>query len=222
MENDDVLMISEIQHFAFCPRQWALIHIEQQWQENLLTVQGMLMHEKAHSETTEKRGDTIISRGLHIQSLNLGITGICDVVEFHLDPLGVAISGYSGTYKVLPVEYKKGRPKEHNADELQLCAQAICLEEMLLCDIPMGYLYYGENRRRTQVVFSKTLRDEVKALLVEMHRLYKRNHTPKVKYAPRCKSCSLVDLCLPKLFKGKHKSALGYVNQTLFREGDEL
>lgn len=215
-------MLSGLQHFAFCPRQWALIHIEQQWKENLLTVQGMLMHEKAHSETTEKRGDIIISRGLHIQSPSLQITGICDVVEFHLDPGGIAINGYTGTYRVVPVEYKKGRPKEHNADELQLCAQAICLEEMLCCEIATGYLYYGENRRRTQVDFSQALREEVASLLAEMHRLYDRSHTPKVKYAPRCKSCSLVDLCLPKMFKGKHKSALGYINQTLFKEGDDL
>ncbi|NLB89720.1 MAG: CRISPR-associated protein Cas4 [Clostridiales bacterium] len=222
MDRNEMLMLSGLQHFAFCPRQWALIHIEQQWQENLLTVQGMLMHERAHSETTEKRGNTIISRGLHIQSQTLGITGICDVVEFHVDSLGIAINGYSGTYKVLPVEYKKGRPKEHNADELQLCAQAMCLEEMLMCDIPIGNLYYGENRRRTQVNFSKALRDEVRELVNEMHRLYKRKHTPMVKYASRCKSCSLVDICLPKLFKGRHKSALAYVNQILFQEGDAL
>lgn len=215
-------MLSGLQHFAFCRRQWALIHIEQQWKENLLTVQGMLMHEKAHSETTEKRGDIIISRGLHINSRELKITGICDVVEFHLDPKGIVISGYNGSYRVIPVEYKKGRPKEHNADELQLCAQAMCLEEMLCCEIPVGYLYYGENRRRSEVAFSNELRGEVISLLGEMHQFYSRNYTPQVKYAPKCKNCSLIDICLPKIWKGRQKSALVYINQTLLKEGDEV
>ena len=147
---EDYLQLSGLQHFAFCRRQWALIHVEQQWQENLRTVEGDLFHRRAHDEQLrERRGDTLILRGLSVASPTLGISGKCDVVEFHADPSGISLCGEEGLWVPFPVEYKRGAPKAHQADELQLCAQAMCLEEMLCCTIQAGALFYGETRRRT-------------------------------------------------------------------------
>ena len=143
---DDCLMISGLQHFRFCRRQWALIHIEQQWAENLRTVEGTLLHERAHNEQLrESRGDLLIVRGLRVQSLTLGLTGQCDVVEFRRDDTrGVTLCGKEGAWLPYPVEYKHGAAKQDGSDALQLCAQAMCLEEMLVCEIPSGALFYGE------------------------------------------------------------------------------
>lgn len=211
---DDYLQLSGIQHFCFCRRQWALIHIEQQWAENLRTVEGNIMHERAHDgELTEKRGDVLITRALPVFSRSLGVNGICDVVEFHQTPNGVSLTGWDGLYQPVPVEYKKGKPKEHQADELQICAQAMCLEEMLLCGIPFGYLYYGEPRRRTKVDFTPELRETVQKMAEEMHRYYARGHTPKSKPGKHCKACSLADLCLPKLCQ--NRSAKAYIERHL-------
>lgn len=205
----DYLLISGLQHFSFCRRQWALIHIEQQWAENLLTIQGLLMHEKAHGEMTEKRGDQLITRGLHVCSHQLKITGICDIVNFDKDQNGISLYGHKGKYRVTPVEYKRGRPKSHMADALQLCAQAICLEEMLCCEIPYGYLFYGQTRRRTPIEFSAELRKCVVDAIDEMRLLYQRGHTPKVKTSSKCGACSLKEICLPVLTK--RKSASRYI-----------
>ncbi len=148
---EDYLMLSGIQHFAFCQRQWALIHIEQQWAENYKTTAGELMHKKAHDEGSfEKRGDLLIIRGLRIASHELGLSGQCDVVEFHQSEKGIDLFGYDGKWTPVPIEYKHGTPKENNADELQLCAQAVCLEEMFQTNIYWGSLYYGMNRRRSR------------------------------------------------------------------------
>lgn len=199
---EDYLMLSGIQHFAFCRRQWALIHIEQQWEENYRTTAGELMHKKAHDEKSfEKRGDLLIVRGLRISSHKLGLSGQCDVVEFHCDDKGVSLFGYDGKWSPVPVEYKHGKPKENNADELQLCAQAICLEEMFQTDIAEGFLYYGENRRRSCVEFSQDLRDQVAKYSTEMHDLFEKGYTPNAKPTKQCKACSLENLCLPKLQK---------------------
>ena len=143
------------------------------------------------------RGDTIIVRGMRVQSERLGISGICDVVEFTRSPDGIALAGREGRYQVHPVEYKKGAPKEHQADELQLCAQAMCLEEMLLCRIDEGSLFYGEPRRRTRVTFSPELRAQAEQMLGEMHQLDERGHTPRVKRHKGCSACSLKEICLP-------------------------
>lgn len=205
---DDFLMLSGLQHFAYCRRQWALIHIEQQWAENERTIDGQLFHKKAHEAgSTEKRGDLIITRGLHIKSAELGVTGICDVVEFHKSEHGITLFSYEGQWQPYPVEYKKGEPKENNADELQLCAQGMCMEEMLLCEIPYGSLFYGQNRRRTQVEFTDELRTQVKTMLREMHELWKKGYTPKVKPQKGCNACSLKEICLPRLMKTKPVSA---------------
>lgn len=199
---EDYLMLSGIQHFAFCRRQWAMIHIEQQWAENYRTTAGELMHRKAHDEGSfEKRGDLLIVRGLRIASRELGLSGQCDVVEFHVNEKGIAIFGYDGKWDLVPIEYKHGSPKENNADELQLCAQAVCLEEMFQTDVPEGFLYYGEKRRRSPVKFTDDLRFEVKKMADEMHALFQRGHTPNVKPTKQCKACSLENLCVPRLQK---------------------
>ena len=202
---EDYLMLSGIQHFAFCRRQWALIHIEQQWAENEYTVAGELMHKKAHDEGSfEKRGDLLIVRGLRISSRELGLSGQCDVVEFHRMADGVTLFGYDGKWSPVPIEYKHGIPKENNADELQLCAQAMCLEEMFQTNISDGYLYYGENRRRSHVEFVNDLREEVKTAAKEMHELFQRGYTPNVKPTKKCRACSLENLCIPKLQKAEN------------------
>lgn len=201
---EDYLMLSGIQHFAFCKRQWALIHIEQQWAENYKTTAGNLMHKKAHDEGKfEKRGNLLIIRGLRIKSQELGLVGQCDVVEFHQDEEGIELFGYDKTWIPVPIEYKHGIPKESDEDKLQLCAQAVCLEEMFQTSIPVGFLYYGQNRRRNRVEFSKELRSQTKKMAVKMHDMFKRGHTPDVTPSKQCKACSLVDLCLPKLQKSR-------------------
>ena len=200
---DDCLMISGLQHFRFCRRQWALIHIEQQWAENVRTVEGNFLHERAHNEQLrESRGDLLIVRGLRVQSLTLGLTGQCDVVEFRRDDAhGVPLAGKHGLWLPYPVEYKRGAPKQDSCDELQLCAQAMCLEEMLCCSIPEGVLFYGEPRRRTVVFFTPELRETVRRDSDEMHQLYHRGHTPKAKPSKSCSACSLKELCLPQLVR---------------------
>lgn len=199
-EEDEYLMLSGIQHFAFCRRQWALIHIEQQWAENFLTIDGDIFHEITHDEEfTEVRNGTIITRGLKISSRRLGISGNCDVVEFHPKKGGIQLDKREGTFCPVPIEYKRGKPKEDEIDELQLTAQAMCLEEMLLCHIPEGFLYYGEPRRRTKVVFHDELRNTVELYLSEMHSLFTKGYTPKVKKTKKCTSCSLANICVPKL-----------------------
>ncbi len=213
-EEDDYLMLSGLQHFAYCRRQWALIHIEQQWAENERTIDGELFHKKAHDAgSTEKRGDLIITRGLHIKSATLGVAGICDVVEFHKSEQGVTLFSFEDRWLPYPIEYKKGEPKLHNADELQLCAQAMCLEEMLLCVIPRGSLFYGQNRRRTQVEFTDELRTQVKSMLKEMHELWNKGYTPKVKMQKGCNACSLKEMCIPRLTKTKSVSS--YIEASL-------
>lgn len=201
-QEEDFLNLSGIQHFSFCRRQWAFIHIEQQWQENLLTVEGGILHEKAHDGSfTEKRGDTLISRGMSVFSPTLGVNGVCDVVEFHKSPEGVQIFGREGTWLPMPVEYKRGKSKENDADRLQLCCQAMCLEEMLGCQIPKASLFYEETNRREWVILAEELRRKVVSLLSEMHELYQRKYTPRVTPGKNCRSCSLADLCLPRLSK---------------------
>ena len=200
MQDDELLQLSGLQHFSFCRRQWALIHVENQWNENLRTVEGNLFHSRAHDEKQRERRDgVLILRGLPIVSHTLGLSGQCDVVEFHADSSGVSLHGEEGLWRPFPVEYKRGRPKSHQADELQLCAQAMCLEEMLCCAVPAGALFYGEPRRRTEVDFTSELRQSVRDAAGEMHQYFRRGYTPKAKPARSCAACSLKDLCLPQL-----------------------
>ena len=211
---EDWLRLSGLQHFAFCRRQWALIHIENQGAENYRTVDGRLMHEHVHdAERRESRGDLLIVRGLAVHSDQLGISGQCDAVEFHRGSDGISLQGREGLWLPYPVEYKRGKPKEHDADELQLCAQAMCLEEMLCCSIPEGALYYGEPRRRTAVPFTAELRGQVQDSLSEMHQLFQRRYTPKVKPSKACNACSLKELCLPRLMN--RRKAADYLSAAL-------
>lgn len=209
-----MLQLSGLQHFVFCRRQWALIHIENQWAENLRTVEGNLMHTRAHDEKQrERRGDLLILRGLPVFSRSLGVSGQCDVVEFRTDPEGVPLRGADGLWQPYPVEYKRGKPKAHDADQMQLCAQAMCLEEMLCCAIPEGALFYGEPRRRTAVPFTEELRQAVRDALEEMHQLFRRGYTPRVKPDKSCNACSLKELCLPAL--ARHGSAAAYLKNAM-------
>lgn len=217
-KEDQYLMLSGIQHFVFCRRQWALIHIEQQWNENLRTIEGKLLHKKAHDGMiSEKRNDLIISRGMQIFSPVLGISGVCDIVEFHRDDEnGIPIFRREGKYVIYPVEYKRGEPKDNDADILQMTAQAMCLEEMLCCEIKKGYLFYGETRRRLEIAVDAPLREKVIDIFKEMHQYYERRYTPKVKPTKSCNACSLKDICLPKL--GKNKSVQSYIKRKIYEE----
>lgn len=218
-DEEDYLQLSGIQHFSFCRRQWALIYIEQLWNENVRTVEGRILHERAHDgHRSEKRGNLLIVRGMRVSSRTLGVSGICDVVEFHRSEEGVALVGHEGKWRPLPVEYKRGKPKIVDADRLQLCCQAICLEEMLVCEILEGDLFYGEPRRREHVILTSTLRESVVSHLLEMHDYRRRGHTPKVRTGTFCKECSLNELCIPRLCK--NRSAKEYVAKKLNETSD--
>lgn len=172
------------------------------------------MHERAHdAELKERRGDLLITRDMQVFSSTLGISGACDVVEFRRSEAGVPLHGQAGLYQPFPVEYKRGSPRADTSNALQLCAQAMCLEEMLCCEIPEGALYYGEIRRRETVELTRELRQEVRDCLSEMHTLYQKGYTPKVKPTKACNACSLKELCLPKLLRGG--SARAYVQTRL-------
>ncbi|NLU25855.1 MAG: CRISPR-associated protein Cas4 [Hungateiclostridium thermocellum] len=211
---DEYLNLAGIQHYAFCPRQWALIHIEKQWQDNLRTVEGELLHKTAHDgQAFEKRGDILISRGMPVFSTSLGINGVCDVVEFHKDITGVELFGREGRYLPYPVEYKRGKPKDSDIDILQLTAQAMCIEEMLCFNVKTGYLYYGEIRHRQEVSITSEYRNKVRAVVEEMHMYYNRQYTPKVKLTKKCNLCSLKDLCIPSL--GRVRSVDNYIKNMI-------
>ena len=206
--NQSLLAVSGIQHFAFCRRQWALIHIENLWEDNVRTVEGNIMHESAHNDQfTESRGDILVLRGLRIESEKLGLSGVCDVVEFKRSADGISLHGREGLWQPYPVEYKHGKPKEDDCDQLQLCAQAMCLEEIFVCEIPEGSLYYGETRHRQQVTFTPVLRDKVESMTTEMRSYYIRRYTPSARPSKTCNACSLKDLCLPKLTKKESVSS---------------
>ena len=215
-DEDSFLMISGIQHFDFCPRQWALIHIENLWQENYLTASGRILHNKAHDgNSIEKRDNIIIFRSLRVSSSRLGISGECDVVEFHQSENGVPLKNYDGLWMPYPVEYKRGKSKLADYDRLQLCAQAICLEEMLCCNIEKGALFYGEPRRREEVCFTDELREKLESTTGAMHKMYSRNYTPKVKTGKFCSSCSLKDYCLPKLCEKRDIEVRKYLEDNI-------
>lgn len=212
---DEYLMLSGIQHFSFCRRQWALIHIEQIWHENLLTTEGRIVHERVHDPSfNEKRRDLLTIRGMNIHSAAFGVSGQCDVVEFYRDNVnGVQLHGRNGLWLPSPVEYKRGTSKTSDADRLQLCCQAMCLEEMLLCKISKGFLYYNEIRKREEVIFTDDMRNTVKTMLTEMHQYMKKGYSPKPHKSKACTSCSLKDDCLPGL--EKHTSASKYIESRL-------
>lgn len=199
---DDLLLLSGIQHFLFCRRQWALIYVEMQWQDNVLTVESKQMHQRVDDPFfTETRNGGIIARAVPVASYTLGLSGVCDVVEFTASPVGVQLPGRDGFYQPTPVEYKRGKPKHNSCDEAQLCAQAMCLEEMLSVEISRRYLYYGQTRHREPVELTPELRSLVREMSAEMHHYFSRGYTPKVKPHKGCRSCSLAEICLPALQK---------------------
>jgi CRISPR-associated exonuclease Cas4 len=199
-QEDELLPISALQHLSFCKRQCALIHIEQAWAENLYTAEGRLLHEKAHEGKTEMREGVRITRSLPLRSLELGLSGIADVVEFYPEERGqgIKLPGLKGDWRPFPVEYKRGRQKAGPYDEIQLCAQAICLEEMLGVMITEGALYYGLPKRRTVVPFSNELRKLTLETAKELHSLISEGRTPPPERGLKCEHCSLKELCLPE------------------------
>ena len=210
---EEYLPISGIQHFAYCRRQWALIHIENQWVDNHHTADGQVFHKNAHESQIEKRGKLLITRGLKVSSSSLGLTGICDVVEFHENTKeGISLYNYKGLWLPYPVEYKKGTSKSHQCNIMQLCAQAMCLEEMLLCSIGEGCIYYGESKDRIIVKFSDDLRKRVTSMIKEMHQYMGKGHTPVVKKSGKCEQCSLY-ICMPYIVK--YAAVENYINNML-------
>lgn len=203
---DDLIQLSSLQHYAFCPRQCALIHVEQAWAENRLTAEGRIMHEHVHEEGDESRGDVRIERGVSLRSLRLGLIGKADIVEYHRQD--------DGTWQAFPVEYKRGKPKPDHSDKIQLCAQALCLEEMLSASIPTGALFYGKTRRRLDVDFDEALRQETEAAAIKTHELIDAGITPAPVYSKRCESCSLVAECMPKTIQ-KKRSVESYLKRML-------
>lgn len=183
-EPEEALPLSGLQHLAFCPRQWALIHLEQAWGENRLTAEGRLLHERTDLPGQTRRHDLRSVRGLSLANQRLRLSGRADVVEFRPEPF--------------PIEYKRGKRKPDDCDLVQLCAQALCLEEMLECLVPRGAIFYGQPRRRIEVEFTQELRSRTETLAVEMHRLYDARRTPAARPGPHCQRCSLVDMCLPQ------------------------
>ncbi|NLJ40459.1 MAG: CRISPR-associated protein Cas4 [Clostridiales bacterium] len=218
--DEDLLPLSGIQHFAFCRRQWALIHIERQWEENILTFGGRDLHGRADDPFfTEQRGMVLVTRSMPIVSYRLGLHGVADVVEFHRVEDGIHIEGRRGRWHPHPVEYKYGSSKSNDCDHVQLCAQAICLEEMHQTNISEGEMFYGRNRRREPVIFDNGLRQRVEELSMEMHRLFNEGVTPPPEQTKACTSCSLVNLCLPHMTK--RRSVRSYLEHALL-VGDSI
>lgn len=225
---DDLLPVSALQHLVFCERQCALIYLEQTWKDNALTLQGSHLHDRTHETAPrrESRGDLLITRGLPIRSLRLGLIGVADVVEFHRVPAGVvpagalggrasvAVPGVDGLWKPYPVEYKRGKPKPILCDEVQLCAQAMCIEEMLEVHVPEGALFYGAIQRRHDVRIDTDLRKATEAAAARLRELILGRITPRAEQQPKCKSCSLLDACRPDA-TGSPRSAISYIDQTL-------
>ena len=199
--DEQLLLLSGIQHWIYCPRQYALIHLEQMWTENRFTAEGRVEHDRAHETGCETRRNLRIIRGLTVKSYRLGLTGVCDVVEFERRP--------DGSERILPIEYKRGKPKEHLADSVQLCAQAMCLEEMNDCTIPIGAIFYHKIRKRQEVHLDEPLRDITRKAAASMQEIMASGVTPIMDYqSKRCDACSLIDLCNPKRLK---KSASAYL-----------
>lgn len=215
---NDYLMLSGIQHFQFCKRQWSLIHIEQQWSDNEATAHGQILHKKADDPyIKEKRNDVIISRAIHVSSKELGLYGILDVVEFHKDESGIELNGRSGKWLPIIVEYKRGKDKKDIYDIVQLVAQAICLEETLECTIDYSYLYYHSINQKKRIEITPELRKEVVSLASQMHEYYEQKVVPKAEYFKNCQLCSLVDICMPRLSK-KNRNIDNYIFHALKSE----
>ena len=200
---DDMLMLSGIQHYRFCPRQWALIHLEQQWEDNRLTVEGQLLHKHVDDPFyRQKCGEHIMLRAVNIASRELGLYGVADVIELHPSVSAedtISHPKYPGQWIPIPVEYKHGKPKRNEVDEVQLVAQAMCVEEMYAVKVPYGVFFYGELRHRMEVEITERLRDIVRQCAQGMHDMFLKAIVPKVKQSKYCGRCSLKDICMPEL-----------------------
>ncbi len=185
--------LAALQHYLYCPRQCALIHLECSWEENQFTAEGKVFHERVDSGLTENRGRKRVLRSLHVSSIQWGIHGIADVVE------AVYVRKEGGVVSMTPVEYKVGKPKPHRADEVQVCAQALCLEEMFGIKVPFGFLFYGKNQRRFKVLFDEELRFLTARVIRDAREVLTGVVTPLPYYSKNCKSCSLVNVCLPSV-----------------------
>ncbi len=210
---DDLLPLSGLQHFIFCKRQTALIHIEQAWAENRLTAEGRIMHDKVHEGGSESRGNVRYEYALPLRSLKLGLIAKADVVEFHR--IDNAVKGISAEWIPFPVEYKHGKPKKDNSDHVQLCAQAMCLEEMLQVEISKGAIFYGKTRRRQNVTFDEELRSATRNIAKQFHELVASGITPKAVYIKKCDNCSMYELCLPKTMDSARK-VKNYLKETVY------
>ncbi|MBI5674476.1 MAG: CRISPR-associated protein Cas4 [Nitrospirae bacterium] len=200
----ELIPVSALNQYIYCPRRCALIFIEQAWSENLFTAEGRVMHEKADSNKFESRGNVRIDYSVPLRSLRLGLIGKADVVEFHK---------MGDKWIPFPIEYKRGKPKLDDCDKVQLCAQAICLEEMLNVEIPEGALFYGQTRHREDVVFDNVLRMETENTARKVHELIESGITPKAEYSAKCKKCSLLELCLPKVSRKASKYLLTAIEE---------
>lgn len=227
MGYDDFLLLSGIQHFAFCERQWALVHLEQLWAENVRTIEGKHLHERADNPFgDESRGTIRVVRSVPVASQRLGLRGVADVVEWHQEQeyqehRHSSLPGRKGWWHPVPIEYKRGRPKPDDRDAVQLCAQAMALEEMTGLVIPSGFIFYGDIRRREAVDFDERLRHMTIDLAARMHRLAQEGITPPPKKGKKCKSCSLVEECQPGLVL-KHRSVADYLARMCHLEEDRL
>lgn len=224
---EDLLPLSGIQHYAFCERQWGLIHLEQQWQENLKTAEGRILHEHVHDpDYKESRVGVVSARSLPLKSYSLGLAGVADLVEFvplsdETDNGGVLLPGRKGRYQPVPVEYKRGKPKKDDRDAVQLCAQAICLEEMMSVQIDYGYLFYGQTQHRLEVVFNHILRQRVESLAKSMHDSYEAGNTPVARKGVKCSLCSMENICLPRVIR-KTRSVEIYLREMLAEADFEI
>lgn len=210
-DDDDMLMLSGIQHYMFCPRQWALIHIEQQWNDNRLTAEGELLHQNVDNPAyRQKNGDTITLRAVHIASHSLGLYGISDAIELipsNKKEDAITHPRYSGYWRPYPIEYKRGQRKPDERDEVQLAAQVICLEEMYGIHIPEAALFYNETRHREIVKIDDRLRQLTYQLSESMHKTFSSGITPRAMEQHGCRNCSLVDICVPELSR---KTSVSY------------
>ncbi len=224
LDEDDLLPLSALQHLVYCERQCALIHVEGLWAESGATVEGKQLHEKQDAAGREVRGDLVIARALPLRSRRLGLAGRADAVEFHRvrehasdTQDGVALPDLPGLYQPFPVETKRGKPKSHDADRVQLCAQAICLEEMLSTTIPAGALFYGEPRRREEVPFDAALREKTERAAARVRELFAKRETPAAVREKKCDRCSLQDLCMPS---AAQRSARGFLARAIASDGE--
>lgn len=224
--DEDFLLLSGIQHMAFCERQWALIHVEQVWSENVRTVEGKHLHERVDDSFFDESRKTVrIVRSMPLVSHRLGLRGVADVVEFHYSKTEIVgetcrLQDREGWWRPLPVEYKRGKPKKDDRDAVQLCAQAIALEEMLGVTITVGFIFYAETKRRGAIEFTPVLRQHTLELSQKMHQLVREGLTPKAKKGKRCSQCSLVEDCQP-YWMLRHRSVAEYLQRMCSWEADE-